>query len=126
MFHNIFHENDGKENCAQLLEEEVNKMFGTKYWNDELDCNVISMNYLNIHDAKDMKSHNLRDAMIDEDDIFSPPRFYDIIYYDDCMPPFYDDYNDESGFGGVMTLFSDESTILDEASIDYDNKVATC
>ena len=42
------------------------------------------------------------------------------------MPPIYDDYIDESGFGEVMTLFSDESTILDEASIDYDeNKVAT-
>ena len=40
------------------------------------------------------------------------------------MPPIYDYYNDESGFGEVMTLFSDEPTILDEASIDYDNKVA--
>ena len=40
------------------------------------------------------------------------------------MPPIYDDYNDESGFREVMTLFSDESTILDEASIDYENKVA--
>ena len=40
------------------------------------------------------------------------------------MPPIYVDYNDESAFGEVVTLFSDESTILDEASIDYDNKVA--
>ena len=40
------------------------------------------------------------------------------------MPPIYDDYIDESGFGEVMTLFNDESTILDEASIDYENKVA--
>jgi hypothetical protein len=67
------------------------------------------------------------------------------------MPPIYDDYNDESGFGRVstlssndptilegvesyynvdesgfgevMTLFSDTSTILEEVSIDYDNKV---
>ena len=41
---NIFRENDGKENCAQVLEEEVYKMFGTKSLNDEHDCNVISMN----------------------------------------------------------------------------------
>ena len=40
---NIFRENDGKENCAQMLEE-VYKMFGTKSLNDEHDCNVISMN----------------------------------------------------------------------------------
>ena len=34
--------------------------------------------------------------------------------------------NDKSGFGEVMTLFSDDSTILEEVSIDYDeNKVAT-
>ena len=33
---------------------------------------------------------------------------------------------DESGFGEVMTLFSDTSTILEEVSINYDeNKVAT-
>ena len=34
-------------------------------------------------------------------------------------------YNiDESGFEEVMTLFSDTSTILEEVSIDYDNKIA--
>ena len=49
--YNIFLENDGSENCAQLLEEEVNKMFGTKYLNDEHDCNVVSMNFLNIQNA---------------------------------------------------------------------------
>ena len=50
--YNIFLENDGSENCAQLLEE-VNKMFGTKYLNDEHDCNVVSMNSLNIQNAND-------------------------------------------------------------------------
>ena len=67
------------------------------------------------------------------------------------MPPIYDDYCDESGFGRVSTLgssdstiledvesyniyesgfvrvstlFSDDSTILGEVSIDYDKKVA--
>ena len=85
--------------------------------------------------------------------IFCPPSFDQQIYYDDSMPPIYDDYIDESGFGRVstlgndptilegvesyynidesgfgqvMTLFSDTSTILEEVSIDYDeNKVAT-
>jgi hypothetical protein len=91
--------------------------------NDEHDCNVACMNSLNIHDVNDMQSHKLRDAMFDEDDIFSPPSFDEKIYYDDCMPPIYDDYIDESGFGEVMTLFSDESAILEEVSNDYDNKV---
>ena len=50
---NIFRENDGKENCAQVLEEEVYRMFGTKSLNDEHDCNVISMNSLNIHSTND-------------------------------------------------------------------------
>ena len=40
------------------------------------------------------------------------------------MPPIYDDYIDESGFGEVMTLFCDESTISEEVPIDYENKVA--
>ena len=58
---NVFRENDGKENCAQVLEEEVNKMFGTKFLNDEHDCNVVSMNSLNTHDAKTTKKIHFRD-----------------------------------------------------------------
>ena len=69
---NIFREYDEKENCAQVLEEEVYKMFGTKYLNDEHDCNVVSMNSLNIHDANDMQSHKLGEAMFDEYDILVP------------------------------------------------------
>ena len=53
----------------------------------------------------------------------APPSFDEKIYYDDSMPPIYDDYIDKSGFGEVMTLFSDESTILEKVSIDYDNRV---
>ena len=69
---NVFRENDGKENCAQVLEEELHRMLGIKYVNDEHVCNVVSMNSLNTHDANDMQSHKLGDAMFDEDDIFSP------------------------------------------------------
>ena len=92
---NIFHENDGKENCAQVLEEEVYKMFGTKSLNDEYDCNVISMNSLNTHEANDMQCHKLGDAMFGEYDMFSPPSFDEQLYYDESMPPIYDDYCDD-------------------------------
>ena len=50
---NIFRKYDGKENCAQVLEEECIKMLGTKSLNDEHDCNVISMNSLIIHSNND-------------------------------------------------------------------------
>ena len=50
---NIFHEYDEKENCAQVLEEELHRMFGIKYVNDEHDCNVVSMNSLNIRSTND-------------------------------------------------------------------------
>ena len=98
--YNIFLENDGSKNWAQLLEEEFNKMIGM---NDEHDCNVVSMNSLNIHDVNDMQSYKLGDAMFDEDDIFTPPSFDEINYYGDSMPHIYDDYSDESGFREVMT-----------------------
>ena len=98
--YHVFLENDGKENCAQVLEEEIYKMFCTK----EHDCNVVSMNSLNIHDADDMQSHKLGEAMFDEYDIFSPPSFDENIYYDESMPPIYDDYIHGSGFGEVMTF----------------------
>ena len=134
--YNIFLENDGKENCAQLIEEEFYKMSDKKYSNDEHDCNAVSMNSLNIHDANDMQNHKLGDAMFDEDVIFSPPSFDEKIYYDDYIDEsgfgtlgtndptilegveFYCN-NYESGFGEVMTLFSEESPTLEEVSIDY-------
>ena len=50
---NIFHEFDGKENCAQVLQEECIKMLGTNSLNNEHDCNVVSTNSWNIHDATD-------------------------------------------------------------------------
>ena len=43
----------------------------------------------------------LRDAMFNEDDTFRLPSFDMQIYCDDRMPPIYDDYIDESGFGRV-------------------------
>ena len=69
---NIFREYDEKENCAQVLEEELHRILGMKYVNDEHDCNVVSMNSLNIHDANDMQSHKLGEVMFDNDDMLSP------------------------------------------------------
>ena len=83
--YNVFLENKDSDNCAQLIEEEFNKMFCIKSMNDEHDCNVVSMLSINTHDANDMQSHKLGDAMFDEDDIFSPPSFDEQIYYDESM-----------------------------------------
>ena len=71
------------------------KILNENSLNDEHDCNIASMNSLNIHDANDMQVHKLGDAMFDEDDIFIPPSFDEQIYYDDGMPPIYDDYDDD-------------------------------
>ena len=38
----------------------------------------------------------LGEAMFDEYDIFSPPSFDENIYYDESMPPIYDDYCDDT------------------------------
>ena len=72
---NIFHENKNSDNCVKLLEEECIRMFGTKSLYDEHDCNVVSMNSLNTHDANDMQSHKLGEVMFDENDIFCPQVF---------------------------------------------------
>ena len=95
--YNVFSENDGKENCAQLIEEEFYKMFEKKSLNDTHDCNVVGMNSLNIHDDNDMQTYKLGGAIFDEDDIFTLPSFDENIYYDDSIPPICDDYVDESG-----------------------------
>ena len=55
--------------CAQVVEEELRRMLGMKYVNDEHDCNIVSMNSLNTHDANDMQSHKHGDSMFDEHDM---------------------------------------------------------
>ena len=42
-----------------------------------------------------MQGYKLGEAMFGEDDIFSPPSFDEQIYYDESMPPIYDDYCDD-------------------------------
>ena len=118
---NIFLEFDGKENCGQVLEEECIKMFGTKSLNDEHDCNVVSMNSLNIHDANDMQSHKLGEAMFDEYDIFCPPSFDKQIYYDESMPPIHDDYCD--GTYALNKNNNNETCHLDFNFQSHDNNL---
>ena len=59
--------------------------------------------------------------MFNEDDICSLPSFDMQIYYDDSMPPTYDDYIDESGFGRVSNLGSSNPTILEDFESYCDN-----
>ena len=46
-------ENKDSDNCAKVLEDECIRMFVTKSFYDEHDCNVFSMNSLNIHSTND-------------------------------------------------------------------------
>ena len=82
---NVFHENKDSDNCAQVLEEECIRMFGTKYLNNEHDCNVFSMNSLNILDANNMQSHKLGEAMFDEDDFFPQVLIRKFIMMKACL-----------------------------------------
>ena len=52
--------------------------------------------------------------MLNEYDPLIPSTFDKKVYYDDSMPPIYDDYIDESGFGRVSTLGSSDPTILED------------
>src|SRR5215212_5030960 len=58
--------------------------------------NDISMNALNTIVVNDMENSKLGEAGFDEHDIFSPPSIEEKIYFDDTLPPIYDDYNDSS------------------------------
>ena len=56
--------------------------------------NVINMNALNTIVANAMENSKLGEAGFDEHDLFSPPSIEEKIYFDDTLPPIYDDYND--------------------------------
>ena len=53
--------------------------------------------------------------------IFCPPSFDGQIYYDESMPPLYDGYIDESGFGRVSNLGSNDPIILEGVEAYCDN-----
>ena len=63
----------------------------------------------------------LGDATFSEDVIFSFPGFDVQCCCDDSLPPTYDDYIDESGFGRVSTLESNDPTILEDVESYCDN-----
>ena len=81
----------------EVFEEKIKKPMELYYLHNTHDSsNVISMYSLNTFDANDMQSHKLGDATFDEDDLFSPPSFDEEIYFDDTLPPIYDDYCDDT------------------------------
>jgi hypothetical protein len=78
----------------------------------QANSNVISMNSLNTIIANAMEKSKLGEAGFDEHDIFSPSSTEGKIYFDDTIPPIYDDYNDE------YVIFS-QPTIEEKINYDY-------
>ena len=73
--------------------------------------NVSRMNYLDTIVVDVMEKFKLGEVGFDEHDIFSPPSLEEDIYFDDTLPPIYDDYNDE------LDVFSPPNI---EDKINYD------
>src|SRR3954466_14338148 len=78
----------------------------------QADSNVISINALDTIIANSMEKSKLGEAGFDEHDIFSPPSIEEEIYFDDMVPPIYDDYNDD------CVIFR-PPTIEEEINYDY-------
>jgi hypothetical protein len=70
------------------------------------------MNSLNTIIANAMEKSKLGEARFYENDLFSPPSTEVKIYFDDTLPPIYDDYNDE------YDIFS-SPTIEEKINYDY-------
>ena len=66
-----------------------------------------------------MQSHKLGEAMFDEYDIFCPPSFDEQIYYDESMPPIYDDYCDDTY--ALKNNNNNETCHIDFNFQSYDN-----
>src|SRR3954470_22750362 len=66
--------------------------------------NVISMNALNTIIVSAMEKSKLGEVGFDENDIFCPPSIEEEIYFDDTMPPIYDDYNNDYAIFSTPTI----------------------
>src|SRR5215208_4838435 len=62
------------------------------------NVNVITMNALNTIVANAMENSKLGEAGFDEHDIFSPPSMEEKIYFDDTLPPIFDDENNNDSY----------------------------
>jgi hypothetical protein len=93
----------------EVFEEKIKKPMELYLHNNS---NVISMNSLNTIIANAMEKSKHGEAGFDEHDIFSPPSTEEKIYFDDTIPPIYDDYNDE------YNIFS-PPTIEEKINYDY-------
>src|SRR4051794_7446450 len=80
----------------------------------QADRNVISMNALDTIIASVMEKSKLGEAGFDEHHIFSPPSTEEIFYFDDTMPPIYDNYNND------CVIFSPPTI---EEEINYDDNM---
>ena len=72
--------------------------------------------------ARNYNCPSAYDDIISKTELLSSPSLEEEIEQDYKMPPIYDDYNDESGFGETMTLSNDDPTILESNK----NQVALC
>src|ERR1044072_7383209 len=81
----------------EVFEEKIKKPMELYYLhNTHVSSNVTTMSSLNTFEANDMQIHKLGDATFDDDDLFSRPSFDEEIYFDDTLPPIYDDYCDDT------------------------------
>ena len=74
--------------------------------------NVITINFLNTIIANAMEEFKLGEVGFDENDLFSSPVLEEKIWFDDTLPPIYDNYNH-------CDIFS-PPTIEDIVYVDYD------
>src|SRR3954468_17594995 len=81
----------------EVFEEKIKKPMELYYLHKTHDSsNAISMSSLNTFDTNDMQSQKFGDATFYDDDLFIPPSFDEEIYFDDNLPPIYDDYCDDT------------------------------
>ena len=94
------------------FEEKIKKPMELYLHNNHDSSNVISMNSLDTIIANAMENSKLGEAGFDDYDIFSPPSFEEEIYFDDTLPPIYDDYNN--------CYILVPPTLVDKVYFDYD------
>ena len=75
-----------------------------------------------------MENFKLGEVGFDEHDIFSPPSLEEKIYFDDSMPPIYDDYNDSYFFEFAPTIINENYYAYVESNntfmhVDHDKNV---
>jgi hypothetical protein len=124
----VFLENRESENCVEVLKEEIYKVIYDSSLNEKHDCNDVIINSIIVNCVNNMQNPKLGDANFSLSTTYCNDHDWGDVSYDlEKLFNHHDEYdidnnvcnNMESGFGRVLTLGNNPTTLENYQSCEF-------